>query len=50
MTVQAPPGTAIYESVEALAQSVAAWVCRQAQASAGPFALCLSGGSTPRQL
>jgi hypothetical protein len=50
MTVQAPPGTVIYESAEALARSVAAWVCRQAQASAGRFALCLCGGSTPRQL
>jgi 6-phosphogluconolactonase len=51
MTVEAPPGTTIYDTAEALAQSVAAWVCRQAQASAGgPFAICLSGGSTPRQL
>jgi len=50
MSLQAPPGTAVYETAEALAQSVADWVCRQAQANAGPFALCLSGGSTPRQL
>jgi 6-phosphogluconolactonase len=50
MTNEAPPATAIYESAEALAQSVAAWICRQAQASAGRFALCLSGGSTPCQL
>jgi hypothetical protein len=41
MTVQAPPGTAIYESAEAPAQSVAAWVCRQAQAS-GPRLLYVS--------
>jgi 6-phosphogluconolactonase len=40
----------VFEDAEALAQSVAEWLCGLAQASRGPFAICLSGGSTPRQM
>jgi 6-phosphogluconolactonase len=39
-----------FASAEALAQSVAEWLCALAQASDGDFAVCLSGGSTPRRL
>jgi 6-phosphogluconolactonase len=35
---------------EALARRVAAWMTEAAQASAGAFRVCLSGGSTPRRL
>jgi 6-phosphogluconolactonase len=34
----------------ALAEHVAAWLLQLAQAKGGPFALCLSGGSTPKAL
>jgi len=33
-----------------VAQRVAAWILAQAQAAAGPFNICLSGGSTPKLL
>ena len=39
-----------FESAETLAHYVAEWLCRLAQASDHPFAVCLSGGSTPRRL
>jgi 6-phosphogluconolactonase len=39
-----------FENADALAQGVAEWLCALAQASAGDFAICLSGGSTPRTL
>src|SRR5712671_6874743 len=39
-----------FESAETLAQTVAEWICALAQASGRDFAVCLSGGSTPRQL
>ena len=39
-----------FESAEALAQNVAEWLCTLAQASDRDFAVCLSGGSTPRRL
>jgi 6-phosphogluconolactonase len=35
---------------EALAGRVASWLCGLAQAGTGKFAVCLSGGSTPRRL
>jgi ribulose-phosphate 3-epimerase len=35
---------------EALARHAAAWLCALACASHGEFAVCLSGGSTPRRL
>jgi 6-phosphogluconolactonase len=39
-----------FESAETLAQGVAEWLCALAQASDHDFAICLSGGSTPRRL
>ena len=39
-----------FESAETLAHDVAEWLCNLAQASDRPFAVCLSGGSTPRRL
>jgi 6-phosphogluconolactonase len=39
-----------FESAETLALNVAEWLCALAQASDGDFAVCLSGGSTPRRL
>ncbi|HEU0156601.1 MAG TPA: 6-phosphogluconolactonase [Stellaceae bacterium] len=35
---------------EALAQQAARWITGLAAAQSGPFAICLSGGSTPRRL
>ncbi len=49
MTVTAPIER-IFESPEALAQTVAEWLCGLAQASGGPFSVCLSGGSTLRRM
>lgn len=50
MTVQVPPGTAIYEVPKRLPNwLLLGFVGRRRQARA-PFALSLSGGSTPRQL
>jgi 6-phosphogluconolactonase len=39
-----------FESAETLAQNVAEWLCALAQARDRDFAVCLSGGSTPRRL
>jgi 6-phosphogluconolactonase len=39
-----------FESSEILAQEVAEWLCALAQASNSNFAVCLSGGSTPKQM
>ena len=39
-----------FESAEALARHVAAWLCALAEASDRRFAICLSGGATPRRL
>jgi 6-phosphogluconolactonase len=38
------------DDAEALAAHAAQWLCALACASAGDFAICLSGGSTPRRL
>jgi 6-phosphogluconolactonase len=43
-------GNRTFESAEALARDVAEWLCGLAQASDRVFAVCLSGGSTPRRL
>ena len=43
-------GNHTFEDAETLAQDVAEWLCGLAQASGRPFAVCLSGGSTPRRL
>ncbi|MBN8937549.1 MAG: 6-phosphogluconolactonase [Rhizobiales bacterium] len=40
----------VFGNPEALARGAAAWLCERAQASEGTFAVCLSGGSTPRRL
>jgi 6-phosphogluconolactonase len=39
-----------FASAETLAHDVAEWLCGLAQASDRAFAVCLSGGSTPRRL
>lgn len=39
-----------FENAEALARGVAEWLCDLAQANDRAFAVCLSGGSTPRRL
>ena len=39
-----------FENAEALAHDVAEWLCALARASDRDFAVCLSGGSTPRRL
>src|SRR5665213_1714916 len=46
----APAGNRTFENAEALAQGVAEWLGGLAQASDRAFAVCLSGGSTPRRL
>jgi 6-phosphogluconolactonase len=43
-------GNHTFENAETLAQDVAEWLCDLAQASGRAFAVCLSGGSTPRRL
>jgi 6-phosphogluconolactonase len=40
----------IFQTAETLAHDAADWLCALAQASVGAFAVCLSGGSTPRPL
>ena len=50
MTVSQAIETRTFEDAEALAENVAEWLCALAQASNGGFAVCLSGGSTPRRL
>jgi 6-phosphogluconolactonase len=43
-------GNRVFENAETLAHDVAEWLCGRAQASERAFAVCLSGGSTPRRL
>jgi 6-phosphogluconolactonase len=50
MTETALSETRVFENAEALAQGGAEWLCALAQASSRDFAICLSGGSTPRRL
>jgi 6-phosphogluconolactonase len=40
----------VFQTAEALASEAAEWLCTLAQTSVGAFAMCLSGGSTPRRL
>jgi 6-phosphogluconolactonase len=40
----------IFETAEATAEHAAEWLCMLARASEHAFAICLSGGSTPRHL
>jgi 6-phosphogluconolactonase len=50
MTGAASTESRAFESAEALAQNVAEWLCALMQASDRDFAVCLSGGATPRGL
>jgi 6-phosphogluconolactonase len=50
MIVPRPAGDHTFENAETLARNAAEWLCDLAQASNGTFAICLSGGSTPRHL
>jgi 6-phosphogluconolactonase len=50
MTTAASMKGRTFESAETLAQGVAEWLCALAQARDRDFAVCLSGGSTPRRL
>jgi len=40
----------VYETAEAVAEHAAEWLCALACACQREFAICLSGGSTPRRL
>jgi 6-phosphogluconolactonase len=40
----------VFSDPAALADGIAAWLLGQAKAKAGSFAVCLSGGSTPKRL
>jgi 6-phosphogluconolactonase len=50
MTEAATSGIDAFEDAETLARHVAQWLCAQALASDRPFAICCSGGSTPKRL
>ncbi len=43
-------GNRTFDTAEELAHDVSEWLCGLAQASERTFAVCLSGGSTPRRL
>jgi 6-phosphogluconolactonase len=45
-----PAGDRTFDNAEALAHGVAEWLCALARSHNGEFAVCLSGGSTPRRL
>src|SRR5689334_3085185 len=40
----------VFDNAEALARAAADWLCEKAMAGRGRFAVCCSGGSTPRRL
>ncbi|HEY5280672.1 MAG TPA: hypothetical protein VIJ67_13055 [Pseudolabrys sp.] len=40
----------IFHNAEVLARATADWLCEMAAISGGRFAICCSGGSTPRPL
>jgi 6-phosphogluconolactonase len=44
------PDSRVFENPEALARAAAGWFCEKAAAASGRFAICCSGGSTPRRL
>jgi 6-phosphogluconolactonase len=50
MTEVASVGDRTFEDAEALARNTAEWLCARALASDGKFAVCCSGGSTPKRL
>ena len=50
MTEAAPAENRVFEDGEALARNTAEWLCARALASDRHFAICCSGGSTPKRL
>jgi 6-phosphogluconolactonase len=50
MTAEPIAGDRVFENAEALARAAADWLCAKAIASKSRFAVCCSGGSTPRRL
>jgi 6-phosphogluconolactonase len=46
----APVERRAFDDGEALARNVAVWICALALAKMGAFAVCLSGGTTPRRV
>jgi 6-phosphogluconolactonase len=50
MTLSTTTESRTFDSPKMLAQNVAAWLCTLAEAGGRRFSVCLSGGSTPRQL
>jgi 6-phosphogluconolactonase len=50
MTETAPAENRVFADAEALARNVAEWLCALALASDRRFAICCSGGSTPKRL
>jgi 6-phosphogluconolactonase len=50
MTAEPIVGDRVFENAEALARATADWLCAKAIASKSRFAVCCSGGSTPRRL
>jgi 6-phosphogluconolactonase len=50
MTNHATSTLEVFDDAEALARHTATWLHRLAAAATGRFAVCLSGGSTPRRL
>jgi 6-phosphogluconolactonase len=40
----------VFDDAEALARAAADWLCDKARATTGRFAICCSGGSTPKRL
>jgi 6-phosphogluconolactonase len=50
MTETAPAENRVFEDAEALARNAAEWLCARALASDRRFAICCSGGSTPKRL
>lgn len=50
MTTELAADCRVFENAEALARDTAEWLCAKAVASKSRFAVCCSGGSTPRRL
>ncbi|HEY2838947.1 MAG TPA: 6-phosphogluconolactonase [Pirellulales bacterium] len=50
MTAACDLNDRIFESAESLARGTADWLCERAAAAGDSFAVCCSGGSTPRRL
>ena len=50
MTVSPTTESRTFDNAMMLAQNVAEWLCARAEAGGRRFSVCLSGGSTPRQL